>query len=326
LLARLFSIVATSQYDLVTRIAGIAAVTIAALASPACAWNGLGHKVVAEIAWQQLDNPMRQDIVDTLARHPRFAEDFVKKMPEDVATADKSVQDHLVFQQAATWPDIARKTDYDRPHWHYIDIPLFDGGERPVKFNLLTGFPTKTEQADYNVDQAAKTCLATLKDSTSAPERAIAYAWLMHLVGDMHQPLHSTALVCDYFPEGDEGGNKVLVVQGHNLHSLWDGLLGTRATMRDVARVTAELKQNGDLWKVDTKPSIDGWIAESHFAAISVVYDSAILEAVREAKPGEKLVPISLSEDYLKTAGQVARQRVVAARLRLGAMLNSPSR
>ena len=97
--------------------------------------------------------------------------------------------------------------------------------------------------------------------------------------------------------------------------------------MRDVKpRVTAELKQNGDLWKVDTKPSIDGWIAESHFAAISVVYDSAILEAVREAKPGEKLVPISLSEDYLKTAGQVARQRVVAARLRLGAMLNSPSR
>ena len=36
-----------------------------------------------------------------------------------------------------------------------------------MKFNLLTGFPTKTEQADYNVDQAAKTCLATLKDSTS---------------------------------------------------------------------------------------------------------------------------------------------------------------
>jgi S1/P1 Nuclease len=299
-------------------------VAFVGLVTPAFAWNGLGHKVVAEIAWQQLDSSTRDNIVDTLYRHPRFAEDFEKKMPEDVATADKSVQDHWVFQQAATWPDIARKTDYDRPHWHYIDIPLFDGSERPVTFNLSIEFPTKTEPADYNVDQATKNCLATLKESTSAPEQALAYAWLIHLVGDMHQPLHSTALVCNYFPEGDEGGNKIRVVQGHNLHSLWDGLLGTRATMRDVDREVAELKQDTDLWKVDTKPDIDAWINESHGAALSVVYSPEILHAVLGATPGEKLEPISLSKDYLKTAGQVARQRMVAAGLRLGALLKQP--
>ena len=96
-----------------------------AASTPALAWNGLGHKVIAEIAWRQLDEATRQQIVDTLRRHPRFAEDFEKKMPADVATADKAVQDHWVFQQAATWPDIARKTEYDRPSWHYIDVPLF---------------------------------------------------------------------------------------------------------------------------------------------------------------------------------------------------------
>jgi hypothetical protein len=75
------------------------------IAATALAWNGLGHMVAAEIPWQQLDDPTRQQIVDTLRRHPRFAEDFKKKMPDDVATADKSVQDHWIFQQAATWPD-----------------------------------------------------------------------------------------------------------------------------------------------------------------------------------------------------------------------------
>jgi hypothetical protein len=59
----------------------------------------------------------------------------------------------------------------------------------------------------------------------------------------------------------------------------------------------------------------------SHNAAASVVYSPDILQAVHNAKPGEKLEPISLSEDYLKAAGQLARQRIVAAGLRLGALL-----
>jgi hypothetical protein len=46
------------------------------IVSPAAAWNSLGHKVVAEIAWQQLDPATRQAIVDTLRRHPRFDTDF----------------------------------------------------------------------------------------------------------------------------------------------------------------------------------------------------------------------------------------------------------
>jgi hypothetical protein len=294
-------------------------------ATPTLAWNALGHKVVAEIAWRQLDSPTRQQIVDTLRRHPRFAEDFEQKMPEDVATADRAVQDHWIFLQAATWPDIARKTDYDRPSWHYIDIPLLADGERAVKFNLSTDFPTDIDTKDYNVAQATKNCLAILDQSDSASECGLAYSWLMHLVGDMHQPLHSTALVCEHFPNGDKGGNEIPVVQGHNLHSLWDGLLGTRAQMNDVNRDVRKLNEQPELWNVDTKPDIDGWIAESHDAAVSVVYDPAILEAVRNAKPGDKLEPISLSTDYLKAAGQLARRRIVAAGLRLGALLKQPN-
>jgi hypothetical protein len=300
----------------------LAVIASIALCRVGFAWNAFGHKVVAEIAWQQLDDATRQKIVDVLYRHPRFADDFVRKMPEDVATADKSIQDHWVFQQAATWPDLARKHDFDRPHWHYIGSALcLDGRQNPLG-NVSTDYPTDTASDNYNVDQATKHCLAIVSDpDMDAEDKALAYSWVIHLVGDMHQPLHTCDLVCDYFPDGDEGGNKIPVVQGKNLHSLWDNLLGRQSKMSDVAREVAKLKEQPELWQVDTKLDIDGWIAESHDIATSFAYSPAILQAVHDATPGEKIEPISLDEDYLKQAGQVARRRVVAAGCRLSAIL-----
>src|SRR6478752_4099266 len=56
-----------------------AALLIALFCVPAQAWNSLGHKAVAEIAWQQLEPSERQAIVDILRRHPTFATDFQAK-------------------------------------------------------------------------------------------------------------------------------------------------------------------------------------------------------------------------------------------------------
>src|SRR3954447_7379796 len=83
--------------------------------SPAAAWNSLGHKAVAEIAWQQLEPSERQAIVDVLRRHPTFAADFQVKMDDEpnVAKGDKAIQDHWIFLQAATWPDLIRKSKFD---------------------------------------------------------------------------------------------------------------------------------------------------------------------------------------------------------------------
>lgn len=290
--------------------------------APALAWNSLGHKVVAEIAWQQLTPEQRQPIVDAIRHNPRFVENFANEMPPDVANGDKATQDHWIFQQAATWPDIIRKSDFDRPNWHYVDFPFFISGERRIKANISSDFPTKSDPKKYNVSQAAKYCLATVKDRGAAEQaKGLAYCWLLHLVGDMHQPLHSTAIFSDYFPNGDRGGNEIPLTRGRNLHSLWDNLLSRQSKMSDVARTVAELKQDKESWKVETKPDIDGWIAESHELAKTVVYEPTILQAVRDATPGTKLQPISLPDSYMREAGKVARQRIVAAGLRLGALL-----
>src|SRR3954467_15064935 len=97
--------------DMQLRAALYAVVLLIVTAAPAQAWNSLGHKAVAEIAWQQLEPSERQSIVDVLRRHSTFATDFQAKMEDDpiVAKGDKATQDHWIFQQAATWPDIIRK-------------------------------------------------------------------------------------------------------------------------------------------------------------------------------------------------------------------------
>jgi len=176
------------------------------LASPATAyaWNALGHKVVADIAWQRIDPATREKIVATLRRHPRFDEDFAKRMPDGVD------DDRWIFQHAATWPDLARglkgedRRTYDRPTWHYVNFPLFVGGERPLLgVNLSTEYPTALDANKWNVAQAVKHCQATLQGDAAPSDKALAYCWLFHLVGDLHQPMHSTALFCERFPTGD---------------------------------------------------------------------------------------------------------------------------
>lgn len=291
------------------------------LQSQVLAWNALGHKVVAEIAWQELDAQTRQQIADVLRRNPRFDIDFAKQMPSDITAASKEEQDHWIFQQAGTWPDIIRKTEYDRPIWHYVNFPLFLNGERQVTANLSMDYPTKIDISNYNVAQATKYCIAAIKSNTSPDAKALAYCWLFHLVGDMHQPMHSTALFCDNFPTGDRGGNEIPLVQGKNLHSLWDNLLGRQSRMNDVKREVTELKSDRDAWIVDPKSNIDQWIQESHELAKSFAYDQIILQAVRDTTPGTKMQPVNLPKTYLREAGHRARKRIVAAGMRLANLL-----
>jgi len=285
------------------------------LTTPAHAFNALGHKVIADIAWQQLDDASRGRIVKTLRRHPRFDSDFAQKMPADVAETDR-----WIFQHAATWPDLIRgQREYDHPTWHYVNFPYYiDGQPAPPGLNLSALYPTRLDMDKCNVAQAVKHCQATLKGDASPGGKALAYCWLFHLVGDLHQPLHSTALVCERFPNGDRGGNSIPTVQGRNLHALWDNLLGRQHRPNDVKREVAELRQRPTHWKVDPTGGVEAWIQESHELAKAFVYSAEILEAVK--RPGE-LPPIHLPRAYLEKAGDHARARVVAAGLRLASLL-----
>ena len=294
------------------------AVTLTAV--PAFAFNALGHKVIAEIAWQRLTPEQRGEIVKTLRRHPRFDEDFAKRIDE---TGD---EDHLIFLHAATWPDIARgirgpdRAKYDMGPWHYVNVPLLiDGTKPPASLNLAMGQPTGPAK-QWNVAQATHYALATIHGDGSPQAKALAYCWLFHLVGDMHQPMHSTALFCERFPGGDRGGNSIPLRQSGNLHALWDNLLGRSHKLNNVRREVFDLTQNADAWEVDTQSDIAEWIEESHKLAESFAYSPEIIAAVQA--PGD-LEPIVLPPTYLKSAGRLAGERVIAAGVRLAALLDA---
>lgn len=305
--------------------------------APVWAWNNLGHKTVAEIAWRQLDPATRASIVDILRRHPRFDKDFATKMDDKSLDGTKAAEDHWIFLQAATWPDEIRKVkDFDHPEWHYISLPMYldpsdeQGAARTFHPNLATNYKPGSPTEHLNALQALDFVRQTINSNAGPDTKAVAICWELHLVGDLHQPLHCNELVSvNQFPKGDKGGNQIPLVKGKELHAVWDGLLGRQYYLRDVTKMADELSNKskfGDIWESaasETDPA--KWADESHAFCVSDVYNEAILNAVRETKPGEKMAKIDLPTSYYQSAGALARKQVLTAGLRLGALLNSPA-
>ena len=90
------------------------------------AWNAAGHRLIAMLAYDQMTEDARVEVVRLLRKHPRFEEDFQGEMPQAVRNAASDVQDRWIFSQAAVWPDIARShPEYHHGTWHYINEPVF---------------------------------------------------------------------------------------------------------------------------------------------------------------------------------------------------------
>jgi hypothetical protein len=318
------------------------ALGIWALFTPALvAWSDKGHKMVASIALRQLDQAEREKIYAILKHHPRWKEEFADRMPEDVRTGDAAMQLEWAFQQAAIWPDIAREYQDDvrekfhRSTWHYINHGIFLHEQEREKFEkeFPTGsfeMPAKVEEIS-NVIQALKFTRRALQPSEKTPdaERAVYVAWIMHLVGDLHQPLHSTSMYANkVFPTGDRGGNEVALVQRTNLHALWDSFPGTgKVTLKESRDAALTLMIDDDFKKLGEAAlrqlEEESWLKESQQLAIAYVYTDEVIAPLRNYESVEELKknPLGMSKDYMQTGGKIAKQRVVEAGYRLGAVL-----
>jgi hypothetical protein len=161
---------------------------------------------------------------------------------------------------------------------------------------------------------------------TAPAERAVLLAWLFHLVGDIHQPLHSSALFSrGLFPEGDRGGNSIKVKQSYNLHALWDGFPGSDPEFRVAKNRAIEFAQE-EQWRVIGGAAAeaakdDAWVSESEALARDNAYDSEVLGEVAKMEAANLIREIGLSERYLQAGGRIAERRLVEAGYRLGAVL-----
>src|SRR5262249_25110766 len=155
--------------------------------------------------------------------------------------------------------------------------------------NLDTSIPSQ-ETLQMNVLQTIDFNAAILKDTTKASgDRAVAICWIMHTVGDIHQPLHATALFTKNIfypspahPEGDRGANRIRVgtSKTNNLHSLWDNAPGHDKTFSVVLSRSQTLLQDTILTAKGTTAAQDmtlaDWAQESLTFAKSQVYTQPV--------------------------------------------------
>ena len=301
------------------------ALLLATTAAPSFAWNGFGHMVVADIAWRDLKAhaPQLLDRIDALLQmNPNYA-DWVQGVP-------RSQRQEIAFVQAAHWAD-----DIKNPARGYVSDGLDGGntGVEPVASRNLgyapadnamhkywhfvdDGFsPDGTAVAATPTPNALEriTLFAQTLGADSATDALKSYdlTWLIHLVGDLHQPLHATTRFSADATGGDHGGNLVdttCAKSAHcpsELHAVWDDILGTSTSARAAIAYAATLAVPTG---AAVQASDDAWARESLLMAQADAY--AGIGAMTQGQH-------RLSGAYLARAKADAKQRVALAGARL---------
>ena len=286
----------------------LTAATVTLFSFNAQAWHAAGHMMTAAVAWEQMTPAARKRASELLKLNPDYST-WVKGI---AATA----KDKTAFVRAATWPDdIKNKAthpgsvdDGEEPtnpnaaanigysdklmhkYWHYVDLAFSPDGTATA------------DPKDPNAESRIKTFRDTLQ-------------FVLHFVGDVHQPLHATSRFTKLLPKGDEGGNLVKIKCapncGNNLHSFWDGLFDGNKTPKASIAAAAKLKKATGAATGETDPHV--WITESFEIAKKTAYGKPI---------GTTSKTVTVTAAYKKAAAALGRQRVALGGARLAKLFN----
>lgn len=270
--------------------------------------------VIAAIAYRQLPDQKRKIFVELLKHHPEYSKWMASK-PDPLPDNDLGL---YIFMKASTWPDEIRHSEdyklYNHPNWHFLDTPLYSTGPSPNHLpsgeNILDGI----EQSENSLRDASK----------SDEVRGIYLSWLIHLIGDIHQPLHCVSMFSQSYPNGDLGGNRVSVRETNdsgvvrNLHTIWDTLFG--GTAEDLGDIVVALNgisniPNFSLADLASDTTPKEWAQQS----VRIAFDTAYLSGTLPA--GSRANPTSLPADYMDKARNAAYKRGAVAGFRMASTL-----
>jgi hypothetical protein len=297
------------------------AVTVAAVATlmaprEAAAWNRAGHMVSGAIAYNELlarDPAALRRVVAILRSHPAYQ---TRWLP--IITAH-GMADHdiILFMYAARWPDDIRdEPQYDHPAWHYINLPIIPTGDTTRAPATIAG--EAVTETEHN--------LSVLRDPlASDTAKAIAVAWVLHLAGDVHQPLHATNLFSSRWPEGDRGGNLVFIratatAQPINLHSFWDGLIIGSDDVRATMNRAIALRAAHPAGPLASQIAVQTPMAWARDESLPLARRWAYLDVTFVGGTSRETAAV-LPGSYAADAQRVAEERVTLAGYRLGALL-----
>lgn len=277
-----------------------AVIATAMIIAPASAhaWGHEGHEVVAAIARAYLTPAAKAKLDALLASDP------------DTLTKPDMLS-------RSTWADTYRNTHRETADWHFVDLEIAGPDLDAACFNFppAGAVASKGPAQDCVVDKVQEFEMELAATATAPDERLLALKFLLHFVGDIHQPLHAS-------DNKDRGGNCVLVNLGGsrttNLHSYWDTAV-VEAMGKDPEAVGAAL-----LAKI-TPASKAAWekgdaktrSMESYGVAKTAVYTVG-------SAPGCDLgrAPILLPAGYAVQAQAAAEIQLERAGVRLALLLN----
>jgi hypothetical protein len=297
--------------------------------APARAWGCEGHQVVALLAEKHLTPHALATAKKILAEGPID--------PSLSRYCKEGGVDPMA--DASTWPDDIRSSRPETAPWHYIDIPLGTTRRDVEKF---------CDPKESCVTHAITDQLAILRSSETDPrKRADALRFLIHFVGDLHQPLHAVT-------NNDQGGNCVPVAffdtlpqlrnpqtesYAPNLHGVWDTSILERATTgKTVDQVAADLDQSFHkkiaYWQ-KSAADVDAWAWESYqlaekraYRKLPVPFPVEAPQAVKTCADDNHISARMLKfnehlvDPYQDMAVPNVRERLAQAGARLALLLN----
>lgn len=268
------------------------------------AWDSNGHKVIAQIAYDNL-TPEAQAQVEILI--PIVGQFY----------------NLTNFVDAAPWADWLKGDNvhaYDT--WHYIDQPITQGSCHKCDFPLPAASSANVVWAIQQAQQVLGSPNSTSYPQESTFEKSMFLMFLEHFTGDIHQPLHTVTMFSNSFPngvdpDGDQGGNLYLINSpiASNLHGFWDQGGGvfpednlSDAQIKSLAATIEKAYPEVIFGKKITDLNPVDWAQESMQLAQSVVYTIP-----------ENTAPTS---QYIAKAQKTAEKQAALAGYRLAAMLN----
>ena len=256
--------------------------------SPAFAWGKTGHRVVAAIADTQLSGLARAQVEQILG--PGESLDEAANWPDEMRSAPGA------FWQKTATP------------WHYVTLNGIIYDHAPTEGDAL---------------EALARFSKTLRDpNASREDRQTALRFIVHLVGDLHQPLH-VGKCCD------RGGNDVKVSwfgKPTNLHAVWDSQL-VEDEQLSFTELAAKLERHINpedvvkWWDINPRD----WISESAEIRDTVYPTKAEIPRPakgKKVKKGEAVLP-DLSYSYVYRFTPVMERRLSQGGVRLAAYLNA---
>jgi hypothetical protein len=313
---------------------GVICATVLLAAPVARAWDDFGHMQVAAVAFKHLKQKTKARVAPLLRLNPRYASWIVGASLHD--------RERVAFIRAATWADSIKSDrrykggkadDQSAPtaaqnigygdlfahgYWHYVDLPFSPDGTplvEPTAPNAATQIPL------------LRTALGAA--ATSDEVRSYDLVWLLHLVGDIHQPLHCVSRFDAAQTEGDRGGNKV-AISGNTqptlcddprycpfgpaveLHAFYDDITGSSYATAPAEKAAAALPEPDPKQAAIADEQV--WIQEGLALAQSAVYVAPI---------GTGAGPFTITPEYQAAAAKLGKERIALAGRRLANLLNS---